>query len=85
MADLIMYYGEECTHCHAMDPLIEKLEKEKKVKVKRVETWHNAKNKEQFMKDNNGQCPGVPFFINKKNGKTICGEASYEEVVDWAS
>ena len=85
MADLIMFYGEECVHCRAMEPLIEKLEKEMEVKVERLEIWHNSKNKKIYDDVNTGiKCTGVPFFYNKKNNKVICGAVLYEELKKWA-
>lgn len=85
MADeLIDYYGTECVHCNEMLPLIEKLEKELGVKIVRKEVWHDAKNQEEFMKEAKGKCNGVPFLLNKKNGKFICGAATYDKLKDWA-
>jgi hypothetical protein len=67
-----------------MMPLIERLEKETGVSVERVETWHNEANAKRLEEmDKDGACGGVPFFINTKTGKTICGEASYEELKEW--
>ena len=85
MPDLIMFYGTECVHCHDMIPLVEKLEKEKKVKVKRLEVWHNAKNNEILNKLDQGKCGGVPFFFNEKTKKFICGAVPYAELKKWAA
>ena len=41
---LIEFYGEECPHCQAMLPLVERLEKEEGLKVERHEVWHNKEN-----------------------------------------
>ena len=84
MTDLIEYYGTECVHCVEMAPLIEKLEKELKVKVHKKEVWHDSKNQEEFIKIAEGKCPGVPFFINKKTGKFICGGTSFDKLKEWA-
>ncbi len=81
---LIMFYGTECVHCHTMIPLIEKLEKEEKVKVERVETWHNSANYKKFEELDKGECGGVPLFVNTITGKKICGETSYENLKKWA-
>lgn len=90
MADrLIEFYGTECTHCKKMEPLIERLEREEKVKIDRLEVWHNSKNAD-FMKkvdrDEKGNpfCGGVPFFYNEKTSKKLCGSVSYEELKKWA-
>jgi hypothetical protein len=62
------------------------MENETGKKVKRVEVWHNAENAKTMQKfDPNGEkCGGVPFFINTKTGKFICGAASYEKLKAWA-
>ncbi len=79
-----MFYGTECVHCHEVIPLVEKLEKELKIKIERLETWHNSKNKELMQKCDNGKCGGVPFFYNEKTKKWLCGVNGYEELKKWA-
>lgn len=81
---LIEFYGHECIHCMRMVPTMEKLEKEAGLKIERYETWHNANNAKKMEEYDKGACSGVPFFINTGTGKTICGEASYEELKTWA-
>ncbi len=81
---LLMFYGTECPHCHTMMPLVDKLEKEAKVKVARLEVWHDAKNADLLQKADRGFCGGVPFFYNEKTKKWICGSASYEKLKAWA-
>ncbi|HII15080.1 MAG TPA: hypothetical protein HA362_02100 [Nanoarchaeota archaeon] len=85
MKRLIMFYGTECSHCHAMEPLVEKLEKEKKIKVKRLEIWHNDANAALLNRLSAGKCMQIPFFFNEKTGKHICGPAAYEELKQWAA
>lgn len=84
MSDLLMFTGTECTHCHEMEPLVEKLEKETGVHVDRLEVWHNAKNAELLSQYDKNFCGGIPFFFNKKTGKWICGSTSYENLKKWA-
>lgn len=82
---LIMFYGTECVHCHLMDPLVKKLEQELKVKVEKLEVWHNDTNARLMQEMDNGKCGGVPFFFNKKTGDWICGEVGYETLKKWAT
>lgn len=35
--------------------------------------------------DKEGECGGVPYFVNTDSGATICGEATYEEIKKWAT
>lgn len=85
MADeLLDFYGIECVHCHEMDPLVERLEKELGIKVKKIEVWHNAKNAALMEQYDKGFCGGVPFFFNTKTGKWICGSADYDTLKKWA-
>ena len=82
---LFMFFGTECPHCHEMDPLVDKLEKELKVKVEKLETWHNSKNAAFLEKCDTVGCGGVPFFFNEKTKKAICGAVDYATLKKWAS
>lgn len=85
MGKLLMFTGDECDHCHEMEPLVKKLEKEKKITVERIEVWHNAKNMDWLQKLDEGKCGGIPFFFNENNGKWLCGAVPYEQLKEWAS
>ncbi len=82
--DLLEFYGTECTFCKKMEPLVQRLEEECNVKLKRLEVWHNEKNAQLLQQLDQGSCGGVPFFFNKKTGRKICGAASYEQLKAWA-
>mgnify|MGYP001599929824 FL=1 len=81
---LLFFFGTECTHCHDMDPLVDKLEKELKIKVEKLETWHNAKNAALLEKCDTVNCGCVPFFYNEKTKKAICGAVDYAMLKKWA-
>lgn len=81
---LLLFTGLECGHCKKMYPLVEQLEKEKKVKIEKIEVWHNEKNAEKLRKLDDGKCGGVPFFYNEKTKAWICGETSFENLKKWA-
>ena len=80
----MMFYGTECVHCHEMFPLIDQLAKEEKLKVQKLEIWHDSKNKAVFDKCNTMKCTGVPFFYNENSKKGICGATSYVKLKAWA-
>ena len=82
---LLEFYGTECHFCIQMEPMIEQLEKELKVKIEKIEVWHNAANAAMLEKVDAGRCGGVPFFFNEATGAFICGAASYEELKKWAT
>ena len=81
---LLFFYGQECSHCHAMFPLVEKLEKEEGIKMEKYETWHNEENARKLSECDQGLCGGVPFFFNTETKEFICGETSYEKLKEWA-
>lgn len=81
---LLMFTGRECVHCHRMEPSVERLEKELKVKVERLEVWHDSRNMAFLESIDKGFCGGVPFFFSEKSGRWICGEAGYEQLKAWA-
>ena len=49
-----------------------------------MEVWDNEENAKLMESLDKEPCGGIPFFLNKKTGKTICGEVSYQELKDWA-
>jgi thiol-disulfide isomerase/thioredoxin len=83
-SNLLEFYGTECVHCRFMNPLIERMEAETGLKVKKMEVWHNERNAQLLQQIDRDYCGGVPFFFNIKTGKWICGSASYEQLKEWA-
>lgn len=85
MKGLLFFYGLECPHCLVSEKHVDKLISEG-IDIKKIEVWHNKENDKMLVDLDVGDemCGGVPFFLNQKNGKTICGEASYKEIKNWA-
>jgi hypothetical protein len=85
MKDLLFFYGLGCPHCIAPEKHVDKLISEG-VDIKKVEVWNNKDNDKMLTELDVGEnmCGGVPFFLNQNTGKTICGEATYKEIKDWA-
>ncbi len=81
---LICFYGTECQHCHEMEPLNYKLEKELKIKLTKLEVWHDSKNAALLKQLDKGYCGGVPFYYNENTGKWICGAVPYARLKTWA-
>jgi len=80
---LLMFYGTECHFCHDAEPIIDKLAQELKVKVTKLEVWHNSENKKLMVKLNKINCGGVPFFYNEKTEKALCGNQSEQTFRKW--
>ena len=81
---LLEFYGRECPHCQAMDPLILRLKEEEGIEIAKYEVWHSEKNAALMKETDQGQCGGVPFFYNKNSAKWMCGGATYEKFKEWA-
>ncbi len=81
---IIMFYGTECAHCHNVMPIVDRLNKEGKVRITKLEVWHNDKNAAFMEKVDKGFCGGVPFFYNENTGEWICGETDYDTLKTWA-
>ena len=84
MNNFLEFYGTECPHCVSMHKLVERLEKEERIKVKALEVWHNEENEKRLLELDKDMCGGVPFFYNMETKKWICGEADYEILKKWA-
>lgn len=81
---LLEFYGKECPPCIEMAPLVAELEKELGLTVRRYEVWHNEENARVMAEYDKGRCGGVPFLINTKTERIICGIVSYDELKAWA-
>ncbi|MST04079.1 MAG: thioredoxin [Candidatus Pacebacteria bacterium] len=81
---LLEFYGETCSHCLIMKPRVEKMEKEKGVKVEKYEVWNNKDNVKKMAEYDKDLCGGVPFFFNTETKKFICGSVPEDELLDWA-
>ena len=83
--EILFFYGSDCPHCVDTEKYVDKLINEG-VYIKKVEVWHNKENDAILEKLDVGDdsCGGVPFFLNQKTGKTICGEATYKQIKNWA-
>ena len=82
---LLFFYGTECHFCHEAEPVIDKLSQELKVKVIKLEVWHNSENKKLMVKLDKIGCRGVPFFYNENTGKALCGNQSEAVFRKWMS
>jgi hypothetical protein len=83
--ELLFFYGLDCPHCEEAirvvnDLIIDGFD------IKKLEVWYNEENDRILEELDNGEdcCGGVPFFLNQKTGKTLCGEAPEKEIRAWA-
>lgn len=83
MEHLLFFYGQDCEHCKVMEQQVQKL-KDEGIEITHLEVWNNEENEKLMESLDTEPCGGIPFFLNKKTGKTICGEVSYEELKAWA-
>ncbi len=79
MPMILEFFGDECSHCQAMKPIVEKLKTEG-AEIQSFEVWHNDNNANKMDNLDKGRCGGVPFYINLQTDKWICGETSYDEL-----
>ena len=80
---LIMFYGRGDDYCAQMEPLLQQLEKEEGLKVRKFEVWHDTRNTELLRKLDPSRCGGVPYFYNKESHRWICGATTYENIKAW--
>lgn len=82
---LISFYGHDCEMCSYMVPLIQRIERETGMRVRRFETWsHPEHEKLRALCDTRSGCGGVPFFYNKETKRWICGATTYDNLRRWA-
>ena len=74
--EIVLYYGEECPHCHEVIDYLKENKISEKVQYGLKEVWHNKDNQKTMMKkveecNLNPQEVGVPFLYAK--GKCYIG------------
>ena len=82
---LLYFYGRGDDYCAQMEPLVQQLQDELKIKVKKFEVWHDSKNVELLQKLDPARCGGVPFFYNKASHRWICGATTYSNLKAWGA
>ena len=82
--NLLEFFGKECPHCAAMEPLVGRLQDEEGLQFEKYEVWHNEENANLMRKYDQGRCGGVPFFYNTRTEKWLCGVLKYEQLKEWA-
>ena len=83
--NLLEFFGKECPHCAAMEPLVSRLQDEEGMEFAKYEVWHNEENANLMRKYDQGRCGGVPFFYNTRTEKWLCGMVKYEQLKEWAA
>ncbi len=80
---LLFFYGADCEHCKDMEGLVARLVAEG-VPIVHKEVYNDKDNESLLVSLDTEPCGGVPFFYNTKTKHSICGEASYKELKEWA-
>jgi len=85
MKDLLFFYGIGCPHCIDIEKSVDRLIAEG-FSIQKLEVWNNKENDKLMVELDVGknECGGVPLLINQKTNKTICGEATYKQIKNWA-
>ncbi len=82
---LLFFYGLDCPHCLDSEKIVDELISDG-FEIEKLEVWYNEENDELMQKLDVGEeiCDGIPFFLNQKTNKKICGNAPYNEIKTWA-
>lgn len=80
-SDLILFFGNTCSHCKDVEEFISKNQIDQKVKINQLEVYDNKSNATLFTKTVQEICPDqstinglpVPFLIDTKDKKCFVG------------
>lgn len=86
-ADLILFWGQGCSHCEKVMKYITDNKLENKVKISYKEVYNNTGN-QQLLAQTVKNCPeidtnqgiGVPLAFDKKANKCLYGD---QPIIDW--
>ncbi len=86
-SDLILFFGNTCSHCKDVEEFISKNQIDQKIKINQREIYDNKSNATLFTKTVQEICPDqssinglpVPFLIDTKDKKCFIGTPSITE------
>jgi len=86
-AQLILFWGDGCSHCEKVKEYIKEKKLESKVKIVYKEVFNNQDNQKQLT-DTVKKCPeidiskgiGVPLAYDTQNNKCLYGDTT---IIDW--
>lgn len=76
---IIEFYGKTCPHCLTVSPIVEAVEKELGIQVRKLEVWDHDENHALMQKYEGiiaqacGGYAAVPSFVNTKTNQALCG------------
>jgi thiol-disulfide isomerase/thioredoxin len=83
-----MFHGQECPHCQAIHPIVDKLIQEG-FEIDKLEVWHSQDNEElmnnyaEIITSSCGGNLGVPSFLDIEGNRATCGVMSYDNLRAW--
>ena len=89
MKQIIQFYGKECPYCKALEPAVEKLEKDDDVRVTKLEVWYDEDNKKKMeglqplFDESCGGSLVTPSFYDEEGGRVLCNPETYENLKKW--
>lgn len=81
-SDVVLYFGQECSHCKVVEKFIADNQIEKKIIFTKKEVWHNSANNTEML-EKARECSldtgkvGVPFLFAR--GKCFIGEVEVKD------
>jgi hypothetical protein len=82
---LIFFYGKDDGYSNYMMPLVQKMEEQFGIEVRRFEVWRGPQKAQELLsKMDRQRCGGVPFFYNKDTKLSICGATTEANLRQWA-
>lgn len=77
---ILEFVTEGSDHCVQMEPVVKRLEKDLRIKVRKI----NISKRQDFVKlydcVGGNECGTVPFFYNRRTAQAICGPTPYQNL-----
>lgn len=77
---MLEFVTEGSDHCTQMEPVVQRLEKDLRIKVRKI----NISKRQDFVKlydcVGGNECGTVPFFYNRRTAQAVCGPTPYQNL-----
>ena len=80
---LLEFHTDNLEHAAQMEPVLKRLERELKTKVRRLNIYRKRDLYTVLEQIGHDECGQLPFYYNRRTGQAICGPTTYMNLKRW--
>lgn len=78
---IVEFVSDRSEPCKQMTPIVHKIQKELKVKVRTINISKNPSFLQLYECVGGNECGNLPFYYNRRTGQAVCGKTDYKNLL----